>query len=821
MSEERIKTLVDQMTLAEQVSLLSGQDFWSVPGIPRLEIETLRVTDGPNGARGGGGLIGGVKSAAFPVGIALGATWNVELVEAVGQALAEEVKSKGAHVSLSPTVNIHRSVTNGRNFECYAEDPILTAQLAGAFVTGLQSEGISATIKHFVGNESEIERTTMSSEIDERTLREVYLIPFEHAVKVAGTWGIMSSYNRLNGTFTSENEWLLTEVLRNEWKYTGIVMSDWFGSHSTAPTVNAGLDLEMPGPPRDRGDKLVAAVEAGEVSAETVRLRALNMLRLMDRTTAIDDDRPFVELADDRPAHRALIRQAGAEGTVLLKNDGLLPLDPRSLGKIAVIGPNAKVAQIMGGGSAQLNPHYRVSPWDGLVSALGESRLSFAAGCSNARFEPLLEQSFEVEYFDSPDLSGDVRHRETHQGGEMFAIGEIAGGTVDQTKWSARLTTHYTPAISGDYRIGVAAAAFARIKVDGKLVVDDWTNWQAGRTYFEEGSDEVVGSIALEAGKPYKIELEIARKPAVVLAFTAFRIGLGLPLGDAAIAEAVAAAKAAETALVFVGRNGEWDTEGSDLLDIKLPGRQDELVRAVAAVNPRTVVVLQTGGPVEMPWLDDVAAVLEAWYPGQEAGNAIADVLTGAAEPGGRLPQSFPVKWNDNPVHSQDREIYPGLAGKVRYEEGVFIGYRHYDRQGIAPLFPFGFGLSYTRFALSDFIVEDAAFVADGTVGVRVTVTNTGERAGSEVVQLYVGDPVASVPRPKKELKAFAKVHLKPGEAREVRLTLKDRDFAFYSVGAKHWLVEPGEFTLLLGTSATHMVFLGSVHRDTTLMLPV
>ncbi len=821
MSEERIKTLVNQMTLAEQVSLLSGQDFWSVPGIPRLEIETLRVTDGPNGARGGGGLIGGVKSAAFPVGIALGASWNVDLVEAVGQALAEEVKSKGAHVSLSPTVNIHRSVTNGRNFECYAEDPILTAQLAGAFVTGLQSEGISATIKHFVGNESEIERTTMSSEIDERTLREVYLIPFEHAVKVAGTWGIMSSYNRLNGTFTSENEWLLTEVLRNEWKYTGIVMSDWFGSHSTAPTVNAGLDLEMPGPSRDRGQKLIAAVEAGEVAAETVRLRALNMLRLMDRTTAIDDDRAFVELADDRPAHRALIRRAGAEGTVLLKNDGLLPLDPRSLGKIAVIGPNAKVAQIMGGGSAQLNPHYRVSPWEGLVSGLGESRLSFAAGCSNARFEPLLEQNFDVEYFDSPDLSGEVRHRETHQGGEMFAIGEIAGGKVDQTKWSARLTTHYTPEVSGTYRIGVAAAAFARIKVDGKLVVDDWTNWQAGRTYFEEGSDEVVGSIALEAGKPYKIELEIARKPAVVLAFTAFRIGLGLPLGDAAIAEAVAAAKAAETALVFVGRTGEWDTEGSDLLDITLPGRQDELVRAVAAANPRTVVVLQTGGPVEMPWLDDVAAVLEAWYPGQEAGNAIADVLTGVAEPGGRLPQSFPVKWNDNPVHSQDLEIYPGLAGKVRYEEGVFIGYRHYDRQGIAPLFPFGFGLSYTRFALSDFIVDDAAFAADGTVGVRVTVTNTGERAGSEVVQLYVGDPVASVPRPKKELKAFAKVHLKPGEAREVRLTLKDRDFAFYSVGAKHWLVEPGEFTLLLGTSATHMVFLGSVHRDTTLMLPV
>ena len=284
MSEDRIRELVEQMTLAEMVSLLSGQDFWSVPPIPRLGIHSLRVTDGPNGARGGGGLIGGVKSAAFPVGIALGATWNVDLVREVGMALADEVKSKGAHVSLSPTVNIHRSVTNGRNFECYSEDPVLTAQLAGAFIGGLQEQGIAATIKHFAGNESEIERTTMNSVIDERTLREVYLVPFEHAVKVAGTWGIMSSYNRLNGTFASENEWLLTQVLRNEWHYDGIVMSDWFGSHSTAPTVNAGLDLEMPGPTRDRGDKLIAAVEAGEVSLEMVQRRATNMLRLMERT---------------------------------------------------------------------------------------------------------------------------------------------------------------------------------------------------------------------------------------------------------------------------------------------------------------------------------------------------------------------------------------------------------------------------------------------------------------------------------------------------------------------------------------------------------
>ncbi|MDF2984081.1 MAG: Beta-glucosidase, partial [Devosia sp.] len=334
----RIEELVDRMTLEEQVSLLSGEDFWSLPAIDRLGVGKLRVTDGPNGARGGGSLIGGVKSAAFPVGIALGASWNVRLLTEVGTALAEEVKSKGAHVSLAPTVNLHRSVSNGRNFECYSEDPILTASLAVGYIEGLQGQGVSATIKHFAGNESEI---------DERALRELYLVPFEWAVKRAGAWGIMSSYNKLNGTFTSENPWLLDQVLRKEWHYDGVVMSDWFGSHSTAPTVNAGLDLEMPGPPRDRGEKLVAAVEAGEVSRETLRARVLDVLRLMERTGALDDHSEWVERADDRAEHRALIRRAGAEGAVLLKNLGeLLPLS--GSGKIAVIGPNAKVAQIMG-----------------------------------------------------------------------------------------------------------------------------------------------------------------------------------------------------------------------------------------------------------------------------------------------------------------------------------------------------------------------------------------------------------------------------------------------------------------------------------------
>jgi beta-glucosidase len=816
---DRIEQLADQMTLEEKVSILSGEDFWSVPAIPRLGIGKLRVTDGPNGARGGGSLIGGVKSASFPVGIALGATWNAALVEEIGAALADEVKSKNAHMLLAPTVNIHRSVTNGRNFECYSEDPILSGELAVAYIVGLQGQGIGATIKHLAGNESEIERTTISSEIDERSLREIYLIPFEWAVKKAHTWGVMSSYNRLNGTFTSEHNWLLTDVLRREWGYDGVVMSDWFGSHSTAETVNAGLDLEMPGPPRDRGQKLTDAVKSGAVSEATLRQRVIAMLRLMQRVGSLDDHRDFQEAAHDRPEHRALIRRAGAEAAVLLKNNGVLPLKVE--GSIAVIGPNAKIAQIMGGGSAQLNAHYRVSPWQGLVDAVGEDRLRFAPGCTNHRFEPVLRGSFRVEYFANQTLDGEPVHVGSQDEAQAFWIGQVAEGKVDPLHFSARLTGSITPDTTGTHRVGIYSAGFAKVHVDGKLVADAWTNWTKGRTFFEEGCDEVVGMVDLEAGRAHEVVIEFATKDFATLGLAAFAAGIGLPLGNEAIAEAVLAARNADTAIVFVGRNGEWDTEGSDLSSIDLPGRQNELVAAIANANPNTIVVLQTGGPVEMPWIGSVAALIQAWYPGQEAGNAIADVLLGVAEPSGRLPQTFPVRWADNPAHSQDREVYPGQEGKVRYEEGIFVGYRHYDRLGLTPLFPFGFGLGYARFALADLTIDDAEFEAEGSVMVGVTVTNVSERDGAAVLQLYVSDDVASDPRPAKELKAFRKVQLKAGESRQVTMALDARAFAFFRAQSRHWLVEDGSFTLRVGLSSADLPLSGTVSRRTTLMLPV
>ncbi len=789
--------LVDDLTLAEQVSLLSGEDFWSLPAIDRLGIGKLYVTDGPNGARGGGSLVGGVSAAAFPVGIAIGASWNPDLAREIGSAIADEVKSKGAHVSLAPTVNIQRSVTNGRNFECYSEDPELTAALAVGYVQGLQAKGISATVKHFAGNESEIERTTINSEIDERALREVYLRPFEDAVKKAGAWGIMSSYNKLNGTYTAENEWLLTDVLRDDWGFDGIVMSDWFGSRSTAPTVNAGLDLEMPGPTRDRGAKLVAAVEAGEVSAEMVRGRALNMLRLMQRTGALHDHRPHVELADNRPEHRDLIRRAGAEGAVLLTNNGILPL-PAPKGKVAVIGPNAKVAQIMGGGSAQLNPHYSVSPWQGLVARLGEDALTYAPGCTNHRWEPVLNGDFTVEFFTNRTFSGTPAHVEKMNQIYAFWFPPIAGGKIDAGHFSARITGVYTPDTDGIYHLGMHSAGFARVLIDGAVVVDTSEGkWSKGRTFFEEGNDEVVGPVTLRAGHPHQVLIEFVSKPVDNLAIACLRVGIARPLGEADIAAAVETARTAETVVIFAGRSGEWDTEGSDLQSLNLPGLQDRLIAEVARVNPRCVVVLQSGGPVEMPWLADVAAVLQAWYPGQEAGNSIADVLFGDADPGGRLAQTFPVRWQDNPTWSQDPEIYPGLNGKVRYEEGLFIGHRHYDKHGIAPLFPFGFGLSYTSFEM------DALTCSTGPEGavISLTVTNTGLRAGFSVVQIYVGDVACSVPRPERELKGFAKLHLAAGESRNVNVDLPLRSFAYFDTAQQCWQVEAGAFRIEAGFS--------------------
>ncbi|MBB5663708.1 beta-glucosidase [Rhizobium leguminosarum] len=803
-----IDSILDQMTPEEQVSLLSGADFWTTVPVERLGVPKIKVTDGPNGARGAGSLVAGVKATCFPVGIALGATWNPELVSQMGKAIARQAKSKGAAVLLAPTVNIHRSGLNGRNFECYSEDPMLTAELAVAYIGGVQGEGIAATIKHFAGNESEIERQTMSSDIDERTLREIYLPPFEQAVRRAGVMAVMSSYNRLNGTYTSEHHWLLTKVLREEWGFQGIVMSDWFGSHSTEETINAGLDLEMPGPARDRGEKLVAAVREGKVEAATVRAAARRMLLLLERVGAFESKPDLTERAVDLPEDRALIRRLGAEGAVLLKNDGILPLAKTSLDRIAVIGPNAASARVMGGGSAQIAAHYTVSPLEGIRAALANANsISHAVGCRHNRLIDVFKGKITVEYFKGRGCKGDPLHVETVDKGEFFWF-ELPSGDLDPADFSARMTMQFVPEESGDHVFGMTNAGLARLFVDGALTVDGHDGWTRGENYFGTANDEQRGTVALEAGRAYAITVEYEPSTASGegINLIAVRFGVEKPLGEADIEAAVETARNADLALLFVGRDGEWDTEGLDLPDMRLPGRQEELIERVAAANANTVVVLQTGGPVEMPWLGKVRAVLEMWYPGQELGNAVADVLFGDVEPGGRLPQTFPKALTDNSAITGDPAVYPGKDGHVRYAEGVFVGYRHHDTHAIEPLFPFGFGLGYTRFSWAEPRLSAGEMGSEG-ITVSVDLTNIGDRAGSELVQLYVRSPETKVERPDKELRAFAKLSLQPGETGTAVLKILPRDLAYFDVETGAFRAEPGNYQLVVAANAADIRF--------------
>lgn len=796
-----VEELLDRMTLEEQVSLLAGEGFWTTQAIERLSIPSIKLSDGPNGARGGGGFTNGVRSACFPAGIALGASWNPEAVRLVGKALAQEAKTKGASVLLAPTVNLHRTGLNGRNFECFSEDPRLTADLAVAFIEGVQSEKIAATVKHFVGNESEIERTSISSDIDERSLRELYLVPFEAAVKKAGVRAVMTGYNRLNGIFCSESEELLTRILKKEWNFTGIAMSDWFGSHSTEPTLQAGLDLEMPGPTRHRGDKVLAALSEGRLAPETVRAAAGRLLALIEWVGAIEQSRSHEERAEDRPEHRALIREMGAEGTVLLKNSGILPLERAGLERVAVVGPNADVARIMGGGSAQINAHYRVSPLDALRAALPEAEIVHELGARNNRLVDLFEEAVVVEFFRGQDCSGPVVHAITEPSSEIFWL-DMPHAELDPENFSARLSIRFTPVLNGDYVFGLTSAGFARLYVNGLELIDGDMDWTAGENFFGLGNSERRASITLKAGESYYIRVDYRNPPpGGAMSFRALRFGAMPPIAADSVERAAEAARLADVALLFVGRNGEWDAEGLDLPNMRLPGRQEELIRSVAAANPRTVVVLQTGGPVEMPWLDCVAAVIQSWYPGQEAGNAIADVLTGARDPGGRLPQTFPRRLIDMPMMADEDGSYPGKNGHVRYAEGLSVGYRHFNGASISPLFAFGFGLSYTQFQWSPPQIVSGD-INDGDLILQVDVRNIGDRRGSDVVQLYVEPIESSVRRPRKELRGFGKVHLGPGETGTLRFSITQRDLSFYDVGTGRFRALAGDYNVVFASDA-------------------
>ena len=828
-----VDLLVAQLTLAEKAGLLAGVDLWHTGAVERLGIPALTVTDGPNGARGDGIFGTGTRSLCIPCGSALGATWNPALVEELGRALGHQARTKGAHVLLAPTVNLHRTPLGGRNFECYSEDPHLTARLAVGFVRGVQSEGVATTTKHLAGNDSEFERHTIDSLIDERTLREITLAPFEAVVTEADAWGLMAAYNRLNGHHCTEHAELLGAIVRDEWGFDGVVVSDWFACRSTAGSIDAGLDLEMPGPPAVFGEALVAAVEAGEVAESTLDGSVRRLLTLMERTGAFDGQAPVAEIAVDLPEHRALARRAAAEATVLLRNDGLLPLDATSLGSIAVIGANADRAQIMGGGSAALRPHHTTTPLSALRARLGDRvEIAYERGCDIDRTIPPLGGRriagdgvgpVRVEIHDGYELAGPVvltRHQDDLS--VVFLGGP--GDGVDPEAFSFRASTTFTPDESGAHTFTLVQAGRARLLVDGAVVLDGTVDPPGpGNALFGMGSAEIATAVDLDAGRPVEVVLEGSARESVVVAGAV--VGLSSPRAGDLVDRAAALAGASDVAVVVVGTNDDWETEGRDRESLGLPGDQDELVRRVAAVNPRTVVVVNAGSPVALPWVGSVAAVLDIWFGGQEMADALVDVLLGEVSPSGKLPTTFPRRLADTPAFTS----YPGENGRVRYAEGLFWGHRWYDARDIDPAFCFGHGLSYTTFALAEPVVSDTV-VSDTTlveqpVVVGVDVTNTGDRAGAEVVQCYVAPRSPRLARPPRELKAFTKVRLEPGETQRVELVLDRRAFAHYDPGdptwaerndgrpvpAGHttdhraesgWYVDPGDYDLHIGVSS-------------------
>ena len=803
----KIETLLSELTLEEKVTLLAGADTWRTHAIERLGIPALKVSDGPNGVRGENKDTKSQTSASFPIGTAMGATWNPELVAEIGVALGEETKMKGAHVLLGPTLNVHRHPLAGRNFECFSEDPHLSARMAVSYVKGLQGKGVGACIKHFVANNQEFERFSISTEVDERTMREIYLPAFKAAVQEAQPWTLMSAYNRVNGTYVSENKYLLNDILKGEWGFDGMVISDWYGTYSENVPA-AGLDLEMPGPARWMGENVLEAVRDGTLDEAVVDDKVRRILRMLERVGVLDNPEIVDEKSFDNQVHRALIRKAGSEAIVLLKNeDDLLPIADEKIRSVAIIGRPAKKITFQGGGSSEVNPHYVVNPLEAIQSRYDEAfKIAYVPGPSIHRMFPLLEQDglsaedgtagkISIQQYDNTSLSGEPFKEFFSDGTQQAWFGEKALDH-DPSAFSLRMSGSWTAPITGNYTFSLVAVGRARWWLGDEKMLDWWDITEIPQPENFDGINvewiRETKEVHLEAGETYSIKVEYASMPGG--RWRTIRLGCLPPQPADPIADAVKLAKSSDVAVIFAGLTAEWESEGQDRINMDLPAEQNELIERVTAANPNTVVVLNSGSPLHMPWVDKVKSVLQMWYLGQESGNAIADVLFGEIDPSGRLPTTFPKRIEDNPAHTN----FPGENGKVRYGEGLFVGYRYYDEKKIKPLFPFGHGLSYTTFAYDALKVEK---VGD-EIKIQVEVTNSGTRTGRDVVQLYVRDVQSSLIRPSKELKSFAKIQLDSGETKTAMLVLKESDLTFYDDTKKAWVTEPGEFEVLVGRSA-------------------
>ncbi|WP_157531888.1 MULTISPECIES: beta-glucosidase [unclassified Kitasatospora] len=798
--EAAVQAALATLDLPAKVALLAGADMWSLPANEEIGLGRLVMSDGPAGVRGEQWTPDD-PSVSIPSPTALAATWDLELVRRAGQLLAQEARRKGAHVVLAPTVNLHRSPRGGRHFECYSEDPLLTGELGAALVSGVQDGGVATTPKHFVGNDSETDRFTVDVRLDERTLRELYLAPFEIIVRKASPWGLMAAYNSVNGPTMSEHDKLNNRVLREEWGFDGVLVSDWTGARDTVRSALGGLDVAMPGPATVYGEHLVKAVQEGLVPERTVDEMARRVLRLAARVGLLAGA-PAAVPADRLPAEidgEALARELAARSFVLLRNEGgVLPLAPAPGTKVALIGAAADQARIGGGGSAQVFPTRVVSPLEGLRAALGaEVGLDFAVGADPRTFLPPAGFSGHAELLDA---KGELLGTAATVDGSVRWLGTLPGEVSFGDLRRVVLETTVTPERSGEHQLAIRGVGHYRLEAAGELLFDG--------LLLPEGEDPAAAFLnpperrfGLELTGPAEVRLTCTLPEASAFSgfgLVSFTLGHAEPTAsaDELIEQAVEAARAAEVAVVVVGTTEEVESEGVDRSALRLPGRQDELVSRVLAVNPRTVVVVNAGAPVLMPWREQAAAVLLAWFPGQEAGAALADVLLGLAEPGGRLPTTWPAEEADAPVW----EVEP-TDGRLVYEEGLFIGYRAWQRRaGAQPAYWFGEGQGYTEWAYEGLEArrgEQPGVLAEVCVRVR----NTGARAGREVVQVYLATDGVDRTRPDRQLAGFAVVEAAPGECVTARVTVPERAAQTWVAG-EGWVRRPGTYTVEAGRSS-------------------
>jgi beta-glucosidase len=830
-----IDAAIAALSLEEKCRLVAGQTTWRTQAFPDAGIPQLKMSDGPNGVRGEGHGGSGTPGVVVPAGITLGATWDPDLVGEIGALVGTEAKRKGAHIVLGPTVNLHRTPVGGRTFECYSEDPELTGSLGTAYVRGVQSHDVAVTVKHFVANDTEIERMTVDVDVDERTLRELYLRPFERIVKEAHAWGIMSSYNKLAGEHAAHNRRLLTDILRDEWGFDGFVVSDWYGVHQAAPAANAGLDLEMPGPVRVYGRKLEAAIERGDVDESRVDWLIRNLLVLANRVHADERSADIAEESIDDPAERALTRRAAIGGTVMLRNEPIthrngltapvLPVDPTNVRRIAVIGPNAEIDRCMGGGSASLTPFGHRTLLTALTERLGpgtatNAEITYEPGVRIDRLTPVVrkgqltspsgERGLRVSYVNGSDWTADAVLEQLSPSSLVRFFGSVPEG-VDPMKFSARVEGSFVPDVDGPHTIGVVSTGSMAVAVDTgggltEVLADREIELPRSEEFFGYGSIEVTHTIDCSAGQP--VPLHIGFASASGNGFAAIRVGIRPPEPADLMDRAVAAAADADVAVVMVGTNDEWETEGHDRTTMDLPGRQDELVRRVIAANANTAVIVNAGSPVTMDWADpddpDAApAVFTSFFAGQEQAEALVDVLLGVADPGGRLPTTIPKRLADHPayLHHQPDHDSTG-AGTQRYGEGLFIGYRGYDASGIGTRFPFGHGLSYGTAEWGDPSPTSTSIAAGDSITVTVPVTADGERDTTVVVQGYVAPAASSAVRPPKELKAWAKLVVPAGATSDATLEFGPDAFHYWDTATAAWAIEPGDYDLVIASSA-------------------